>query len=173
MKKNAPSGGPGRGAEELTEQWLEIINNVQSESDNILFANREAASRHVVRSITCQAVVPAHLGTSDHIFPERIIDCTRQSEQLAIMAGGRRRVPESIAGASVLRASIELQLLGCLIHQVKRPDVGVVSLCRKSVRVIVGQPDLQVCAGRRRGRAHVETRLMAGRWTAHDSTVGS
>src|SRR5207249_2296661 len=107
MNKNAPSGGPGRGVEELTEQWLEIINNVQRESDNILLANRETASGHVVRSITGQAVVPAHLGASDHIFPEGIINCTRQSEQLAIVAGGRRRVPESIAGASVLRASIE------------------------------------------------------------------
>src|SRR5438552_2289038 len=69
-QKRAPSGGPGRGVEELTEQWLEIINNVQRESDNILLANRETASGHVVRSITCQAVVPAHLGASDHIFPE-------------------------------------------------------------------------------------------------------
>src|SRR6266567_8127150 len=82
QEEKHPFRRAGRGVEELTDD-LKIVNNVQSESDNILLANRETASRHVVRSITGQAVVPAHLGTSDHIFPEGIIDCTRQSEQLA------------------------------------------------------------------------------------------
>ena len=61
-QKKAPFEVLSEGAvEELTEQPLEIVDDVERQGDNILFPIRWVAGRHVVRSITRKAVVPANL----------------------------------------------------------------------------------------------------------------
>src|SRR5438445_5873006 len=118
-------------------------------------------------------MVPANFDPANHIFPEGIINSTGEAEQLIVVAAVRRRVPESAAGSSVFHAPVQLQLLGCLIHQVKGVNIGVVVLERKSVRVIVRQPNLQIGEWCRRGCADVDTRLVAGSWTARERAIGS
>ena len=73
--KKTPSDLWSEGAvEELTQQRLEIVNDVQRNRDNILFEHRIIASRDVVRPVAAQAVVPTDLEPAYDIFPKGVVD---------------------------------------------------------------------------------------------------
>src|SRR6266567_2832572 len=111
MKKNAPSGGPGRGVEERTDN-LKLVNEVQREGDHILFSGRQACCGvgDVVRPITRQTVIPTDLNAANHVCPKRIINRAREAEEFGIVACGSRSVPKTIAGGSVFGPPVELEL---------------------------------------------------------------
>ncbi len=104
------AGGRGPGTELARS---EIVDHVQCERDNILFATG-SGNCPAIRPVARQTVVPAHFTSADYVLPQCIIDRARPAHQRRVLTASRRRVPGAVTGAGVFPAPGKLQLLGRL-----------------------------------------------------------